>query len=96
MNAFRLVVGFAAFVLAALIAVGNWGGCIAAYRRRKNGGSGGYSSVPLISILCSVIAWFAVKEEIGLWSFLPAAIDLGTICLVVLPFFLLKEAIRKR
>jgi hypothetical protein len=96
MNAFRLVIGFTAFALATLIAIGNCGGCIAAYRRRKHGGSGGYSSVPLMSIMCSVIAWFAIKEEIGVWSFAPAAIDLGTICLVVWPFFLLKESFRKR
>ena len=96
MNAFRLLIGFTAFALAALIAIGNWGGCIAASRRKKHGGSGGYSSVSLISIICSVIAWFAIKQEIGVWSFAPAAIDLGTICLVAWPFFLLKESFRKR
>jgi len=90
------ILGFGAFALAALVTIMNWGGFIEAWRRRRRGIVGGYSSVPLISLLCCVGAWFAIEDKIGLWSFAPAAIDFGTLNLIALPFFLLKEAIRKK
>jgi hypothetical protein len=96
LNMLRLIVGFVAFALAVLVAIANWGGCIGAYRKRNRGGASEYLPVMLLSIMCSFVAWFAIKEEIGLWSFAPAAIDLGTICLIALPFFLLKKAIQKK
>jgi hypothetical protein len=96
MNGLRLSLGFGGFALATLVAVGNWGGLLSAYGRKKKGGSGGVSFVPLISVICSVVAWLAVKREIGLWSFAPAAIDIGTVTVVTLPFFLLKRALLKR
>jgi hypothetical protein len=96
MKTFWIIAGFGSFGLALLVAVANWTGVIALSRRKKEGVSDGYSCVPLVSLICCFVAWSLIKDQIGLWSFAPAAVDLGTLSFVVLPIYLLVDAIRKR
>ena len=95
MSTFHTVIGFGALGFAALVAVANWSGVFAS-SKRKEGAAGGYSCIPLVSLICGVIAWFTIRDKIGLWSFAPAALDLGTLSFVALPVILLGEAIRKK
>jgi hypothetical protein len=76
-------------VFAALVAVANIGGCIAANRRKQRGAVGGYSNVPFVSLLFCLLAWRAAgREHFGYCTFLPAVLDPGTWSLLLLPFFL--------
>ena len=95
MSTLHTVIGFGAFGFAVLVAVANWSGVIAS-SKRKEGATGGYSCIPLVSLVCGVIAWFTIRNKIGLWSFAPAAVDLGTLSFVALPIVLLVQAIRKK
>lgn len=95
MSTFHTVIGFGAFGCAALVAVANWSGVIASSKRTE-GTAGGYSCIPLVSLICGVIAWFTIRNKIGLWSFAPAAIDLGTLSFVALPVILLVGAVRRK
>jgi ABC-type dipeptide/oligopeptide/nickel transport system permease subunit len=96
MNNLRIIAGFLFFGIGLLITIGNWGGCIAASIKRKKGGSGGYSAIPGFSLISCVIAWFLIKDKIGYWSLAPAVLDIGTLCLIAWPYFILKSAIQKK
>ncbi len=62
-------------------------GVVAAERRRRRGEEGGYSCVPLWSILFATAAWFAGPEPLGIWVSAPAVRDPGTwVLLIGLPW----------
>ncbi len=71
-----------------LVAVASYGalmnilGVVQAFRRPKDEG-GGYSCVPLWSIVFALAAWFVGPEPLGLWVFAPAVLDPGTWVLVL-------------
>jgi hypothetical protein len=75
-------------ILSSLIALGNIGGSVAAWRRKKRGIDRGYSNVPLISLLFSYLAWLSARNTIGLWALLPTVLDPGTWMLISLPLLL--------
>ena len=79
---------YASLGVSVLIAIGNIVGCIGASRRKKRGIEEGYSSVPLISLLFSFLAWAFGGSAIGIWAFIPAALDPGTWMLIGLPLAL--------
>jgi hypothetical protein len=83
-----IIVAIIALGLAVFVSIGNIIGCCAAIRRRRKGGTRGYSCVPLVSIVFCTIAWLNTPESIGAWAFLPAALDPGTYSLASLPFYL--------
>jgi len=95
MSTLHTAIGFGALGFAALVAVANWSGVIAS-AKRKDGTAGSYSCIPLVSLVCGLIAWATIKHKIGLWSFAPAAVDLGTLSFVALPVILFVEAIRRK
>ena len=84
-------IAFVCLGVSALIACGNIAGCIGAVRRKKRGIDQGYTSIPLVSILFSSLAWAFGGPAFGLWVFIPAALDPGTWMLLALPFAVLKE-----
>jgi len=87
-------IGVAFLALASLIAVANLIGCFRALRRKHLGIDKGYSSIPLLSILFSLVGLAVFRNVIGYWALLPAAIDPGTWSIVILPFYLLWRVIR--
>ena len=82
-------------ILASFIAICNFGGTIAASRRRHRGESGGYSQVAAISLIFCAIAWLLARDTFGFWAFLPTVLDLGTWVIIIVPFFLLYQFTRK-
>ena len=76
---------YASLGIAILIAIGNIAGCIEAVRRKRRGIEEGYSNIPLISLLFSFLAWALGGSAIGIWAFIPAALDPGTWMLIGLP-----------
>ena len=84
-----LTVGFA--LLSSLIAGANLFGAVAAVRRKRRGEDRGYSSVPLLSLLFAIAAWFAGPEPLGLWVLLPPALDPGTWSVLLLPWYALTD-----
>ena len=85
------MLGIIFLVLSALIASGNIGGCIAAHHRKRKGIPGGYSNVPLFSLLFSTLAWLLARKTLGAWSFLPAIVDPGTLMTIIAPWILFNE-----
>ncbi len=86
-----IYIAFACLGVSALIACGNIAGCIGAAIRKKRVIYQGYTSIPLISILFSSLAWAFGGPAFGLWAFIPAALDPGTWMLLALPFGMMKE-----
>lgn len=80
-----IYVAFAFLGLSALLAFANIAGIIGAVAKQRRGIDEGYSSVPLFSLLFSLVAWALAKDTIGLWAFVAAAIDPGTWMLLGLP-----------
>lgn len=83
-------------VIASLIAFANVGGSIDAARRHRKGEKGGYSYVPLLSLICSAGAWALARDTIGFWAFVPAVLDPGTWVLVALPGAIINSYRRER
>lgn len=80
-----IYVSIALLALGTLVAIGNIGGSVSAMMRRRKGIERGYSSVPLISLLCCVGAWGFARPSIGFWAFIPTILDPGTWMLLALP-----------
>lgn len=80
---------YACLGISIMIAIGNIAGCVGAERRYRRGIEEGYSSVPILSLLFSFLAWAFGGSSIGIWAFIPAALDPGTWMLVGLPLALL-------
>jgi hypothetical protein len=81
-------------ILASLVALLNILGSYQAFRRARNGLSGGYSNVALISLVFCLLAWRLAPNTIGAWALIPTLIDPGTWSLVILPFYLAWRALR--
>jgi hypothetical protein len=75
--------------LASIIALGNVSGCISVVLRRRRGETGGYSSIPLLSLLFCGLAWLLSGDQLAPWVLLPALLDPATWSLIVLPAYLL-------
>ena len=84
-----IYLGYALIGLSALVAFGNLVGCIGALRRRRRGEDRGYSNVPLLSVLFAFGGWALGGEAIGLWAFIPAAVDPGTLVVAAIPVYAL-------
>jgi hypothetical protein len=82
-------------VLASLVALANLIGCYQATQRARKGLSGGYSTVPILSLVFSLVAWRLAIDTMGYWAFVPAALDPGTWALVFLPFYLLWRIVNR-
>ena len=91
----KLTIALLLLVLAMYVAAMNIAGSVRTILRRRKGIPGGYSSVPLVSIVFGGGAWWLANDTIGWWAMLPAVIDPGTWVLVTLPF-LLWERFRRR
>jgi hypothetical protein len=82
--------------LATLVAIGNMAGVYGALRRQRQGISGGYSCVPVLSISFAFVARSLASETVGWWAFLPAVLDPGTWVVAVLPIALPWAWLRNR
>jgi hypothetical protein len=82
------VVSVLLIAFASCIALVNIIGGYGALRRARHGIPGGYSCVPLFSVLFSTVAWLFSQNTIGIWAFVPAVIDPATWSLAYLPFYL--------
>jgi hypothetical protein len=91
-----LTVAFILMGLASLVAIGNISGCLAAHKRKKQGIDKGYSNIPLVSLAFSILAWLAGHDRLGMWPFLPAALDPGTWLSLYMPWVIWTQFIRKR
>jgi len=69
------ILGIVFLLLSSLVALGNFCDCMMTEMRRRRGVGGGYSSVPVLSLLFSTFAWLLARQEIGAWAFLPALLD---------------------
>jgi hypothetical protein len=76
-------------VLASFIALANLGGGIRQTQRARKGIPGGYSNVPFFSLIFCLVAWILAGDTIGIWVWLPTALDPGTWSLFILPFYLM-------
>jgi hypothetical protein len=75
--------------LASYVALMNFAGTYLAIQRKRKGISGGYSCVPLVSLMLCLMAVAIAYDTLGLLPLIPALIDPGTWTIVVMPFFLL-------
>ena len=76
-------------ILGSFIALGNIGGCIGAYLRRRRGEGGGFSCVHFLSMLFCGLAWLLSRDQFSPWVFLPMILDPANWLLAYLPLFLL-------
>jgi hypothetical protein len=90
------IVGIVFVLLASLVAVANLSGTYQAIQLQRKGIQKGYSSVPLLSLMFSILALGALYRSIGYWPLLPAALDPGTWSVLVLPFYLVWRMISDR
>ena len=81
--------------LASYVALMNFAGTYLAIQRRRKGISGGYSSVPLVSLMFCLMAVAISYDTLGFWPLIPALIDPGTWLIVTMPFFLLWMVFKK-
>jgi len=81
-------------LLATFVAVGNIRGCVWAAHNKKNGVDKGYSTVPFVSVLLCGCAYLLAKDVLGLWVFVPALIDPGTLMTLYFPWVVWTEFIK--
>ena len=81
--------------LASYVALMNFAGAYLAIQRKRKGISGGYSSVPIVSLMLCLMAVAIGYEVLGLWPLIPALIDPGTWTVFILPFFLVWQVFKK-
>jgi len=91
-----LILSIVFLLVAICIASMNIAGCIVAYRRRQKGIEGGYSNIPILSLLLCGLAWLTGREYLKLWMFIPALVDPGTWALIALPFFLAWNLLKRQ
>ena len=77
--------------VAAFFAIVNWLGILGAVIRRLTGGKGGYSCVPLLSIVFASLAWMFGGSFVGSYALIPMVADPATWFLLYLPVMLLRE-----
>jgi hypothetical protein len=82
-------------VLSCYVALVNLAGTYLAIQRNRKGISGGYSSVPIVSLMLCLMVVGLAYEVLGLWPLIPALIDPGTWSVVILPFFLVWQVFKK-
>jgi hypothetical protein len=82
-------------VLASYVALMNLAGNYQTLQRRRQGASGGYSNVAIVSFAFCLLARRLAPDVIGPWAFIPAIVDPGTWTIVILPFFLVWRALKK-
>lgn len=80
--------------ISALIAIGNIGVCILAHVNRRRGVDRGYSYVPLISLIFSLVACWIGDRPLGYWPLTPTMFDPGAWVLLYLPCVVWAEFIR--
>jgi hypothetical protein len=88
MAAIKLTVCLLCCAAASYVALMNAVGGVLAMLRRWKGDTRGYSCVPVVSLILSIVAWLAGRSQFGLWPLLPAVLDVGNWLLVYLPFYL--------
>ena len=81
--------------LASYVALMNFAGTYLAIQRKRKGISGGYSCVPLVSLMLCLMAVAIAYDTLRLWPLLPAIIDPGTWTIVIMPFFLMWMLFKK-
>ncbi|MFT5191647.1 MAG: hypothetical protein ACI9DF_003900 [Verrucomicrobiales bacterium] len=82
-------------LLAAYVVVMNWICVIVSTRNKKRGIDRHSSMVPLISVIATVGSYLIFSHPNAEWMFVIPLLDLSNWSLVWLPFYLLRESIRK-
>jgi len=83
-------------LLATFVAVGNIRGCLWAAQNRKKGIDKGYSNVPFVSLVLCGFAYLLAKDVLGIWVFIPALIDPGTLLTFYFPWMVWTEFIKPK
>ncbi len=73
----------------------NIGGSVSARMDAKKGIERGYTYSPIISLVFSILAWFTGGDELGLYVFIPTILDPGTWLLVIAPFVLIPQFLKR-
>ena len=88
---FVLSIGYFFLGLSTLLALGNIAGVTGAYWNRAHGIDRGYSCVPLVSLVFAVVAWFFLRHSLGVWVYVPSALDPGTWVSFCIPWVIWKH-----
>lgn len=78
-------IGMLFLLLSGWVALANIFGIILAQRDQRKGIDRGYSCIPLFSLIFSFGAWLLAHGTLGLWAFLPAIVDPGSLVTLYLP-----------
>ncbi len=97
MTILRFIVSFAVLLLAAHIAVMNWGCVITSFRNKKRGIDQHHSTAPILSALLTLVAMMLCpRHDLVAWMLLVPLLDIGNwILLLSLPL-LIFELIKKK
>ena len=89
METARLILAISLLLAAAFVVVLNWG-CVAASSRNKGRGiDRHYSTVPLVSVILTVVAWLIIPWDGRPWLFAIPALDIANWMLLWLPVWLM-------
>jgi hypothetical protein len=93
---FRISVAVILMLMAAYIAVVNWGCVIASERNRRKGIRKHHSTIPLISLILSALAFELYPLTPKGWIVIVPAADIGNWMLIIgLPWAIAKGAFKK-
>lgn len=97
MNELRTIGALLLLLFAGYMAMMNWGCVIASMRKRRKGIDKHHSTVPLISLILSALAYAVYPFTPKGWIGIIPALDIGNWMLVIgLPWAIAKRAFKKR
>lgn len=86
MTVVRLVLAIALLLCATYVAVMNWGCALASIRNKRRGIDRHHSTVPLVSIILTILAAAIYPRAGALWMIVVPLFDIGTWQLVAAAF----------
>ena len=89
METARLILAIVQLFAAAFVVVMNWGCVIVSWRNKRRGIARHYSTVPLVSVVLTVVAWAIIPWDGRHWLFAIPALDIANWMLLWLPVWLM-------
>lgn len=91
----RFIIASVFLIFAAYIVVMNWGCVIASARNKQRGIDRHHSTVPLVSVFLTILAYLIYPKPDKMWLISLPLLDIANWSLLWLPVVLIREARKK-